>query len=295
MRYTEEEARALVIEAGHKLLETELIARTWGNISCRISETEFIITPSGRAYDNLRPEELVKCKIADCSYEGDIKPSSEKGIHADGYRLRPDCNFIIHTHQFYATIVGVTGDDIQNPFVPCASYGIPSTGKLRRAVAKAVEANPDSKAVLMTRHGAMCMGADYEEAFKVAFDLEEVCKRTYEERCGKFIGKEIDVVSHKRKTLHPPIDDLAQIAGTTIRCVSAGEGDEAVKRALKGRNAVLVCGGEPVCTGPDASAVRMLLEKGCAAACFAGTMKGLSWPDAFLQRTIYVKKYSKRK
>lgn len=293
--YSEKEARELVIVAGHKLLESGLIARTWGNISARISDTEFIITPSGRAYDNLRPEELVKCKIADCSYEGDIKPSSEKGIHADGYRLRPDCNFIIHTHQFYATVVGVKGEDISEPFIPCAGYGIPSTGRLRKAVATAVEKNPGSKAILMTRHGAMCMGSDYEDAFKVAFELEEECKAIYERKAGKLAGHELESVSKKMKTLHPPIDDLAQIAGVTIRCVKSDASSKTLERALKGRNAVLVCGSEPVCTGPDADAVRMLLEKGCAAAVYADTMKGLSLPDALLQRIIYVKKYSKQK
>ena len=58
MAYTEEEARGLIIEAGHRLLETHLVARTWGNISARISDTEFLITPSGRAYETLTEDEL---------------------------------------------------------------------------------------------------------------------------------------------------------------------------------------------------------------------------------------------
>ena len=65
MAYNENEARALVIRAGHLLTERGLIARTWGNISARISDSEFIITPSGLAYDTLRPEQLVRVSIAD--------------------------------------------------------------------------------------------------------------------------------------------------------------------------------------------------------------------------------------
>ena len=68
MGYTEEKARELVIEAGLRLLEEGLIARTWGNISARISEDQFIITPSGLAYETLEPEQLVKVNIMDCSY-----------------------------------------------------------------------------------------------------------------------------------------------------------------------------------------------------------------------------------
>ena len=48
MAYTEQEARKLVVEAGRRLLERGLVARTWGNISARVSDTNFIITPTPR-------------------------------------------------------------------------------------------------------------------------------------------------------------------------------------------------------------------------------------------------------
>jgi len=145
MAYSEEEGKRLVIEAGHRLVEAGLIARTWGNISARISDTEFVITPSGMAYDALTPDKIVKVKIEDCSYEGEIKPSSEKGVHAEGYRLRPDVNFIVHTHQLLATAVSVTGETIAEAntpgyeanyakilgdYVANAEYAISSTKKL---------------------------------------------------------------------------------------------------------------------------------------------------------------------
>ena len=58
MAYEIAEAKRLVIEAGKRLLETGLIARTWGNVSARISDTQFVITPSGRSYENLTPDEI---------------------------------------------------------------------------------------------------------------------------------------------------------------------------------------------------------------------------------------------
>ena len=75
MYYSETEARKLVIEAGLKLVENKLIARTWGNISARISKDEFIITPSGKAYDKLTPADLVRVTVRDASYTGSVKPS----------------------------------------------------------------------------------------------------------------------------------------------------------------------------------------------------------------------------
>ena len=83
MAYTETEARRLVAEAGRILLGEHLVARTWGNISARISEDEIIVTPSGRAYDTLKEEDLVKVNVHDLSYVGTMTPTSEKGMHAD--------------------------------------------------------------------------------------------------------------------------------------------------------------------------------------------------------------------
>ena len=199
MAYEINEAKALVVEAGKKLVESGLIARTWGNVSARISDTQFVITPSGRAYETLTPDEIVVVNIADCEYEGDIKPSSEKGVHADAYKLRPDVDFIIHTHQVNASIISAAGIPIKDipakdakvlgPIVPVGAYGMPSTGALREGVAAAVEANPESKAVIMKHHGALCMGASLDEAFKIAETLEALCAkevgRLTEFACGK--------------------------------------------------------------------------------------------------------------
>jgi L-fuculose-phosphate aldolase len=202
MAYTESEARSLVIRAGLRLVETGLIARTWGNISARISGTQFVVTPSGRAYETLRPEELVVVNIADCSYSGNNKPSSEKGVHADAYRLRPDVNFVIHTHQEAATVAGLTGQSLSGygraceqllgPCVPCAAYGISSTKRLRKNVAAAVAANPGSSSVLMIHHGALCMGKSFEEAFAASSALEDVCRKKIEADCGKEFMQAVD-------------------------------------------------------------------------------------------------------
>ncbi len=194
MAYAIKEAKDLVIQAGKRLADSGLIARTWGNISARISDTQFVITPSGLAYETLTPEQIVVVTIADCSYEGNIKPSSEKGVHADAYRLRREVNFIIHTHQEKASVISMEGENlkIDNPAykkvlgdtVPCAAYGMPSTGKLRKGVADSVSRYPESKAILMKCHGTLCMGNDYEHSFTIAKTLEQFAGERFEKACG---------------------------------------------------------------------------------------------------------------
>ena len=198
------QAKEIVIKAGHELLKAGLIVRTWGNISCRIDDKSFVITPSGKAYDTLTPDDIVLVNIADLSYDGDVKPSSEKGIHASCYQLRPDVNFVIHTHQKNASVVSTLGIDINRvpadyaeligKDVPCASYGLPGQPKLREGVIGAVKRS-ESKAVIMKHHGAVCMGTSYDDAFAVANALEDVCEQFIIERCCDISGKAVETFS----------------------------------------------------------------------------------------------------
>ncbi len=316
MAYTEQQARALVIEAGHRLLAEKLIARTWGNISARISDTQFIITPSGRAYDTLKPDDLVKVNIADCTYEGKYKPSSEKGVHAVAYQLRSDVDFVIHTHQFYAS--AVCAEDKDTPFAPCAAYGLPGTGKLKSAVAQVIHDHPEHKAFLMARHGAVCLGSDFDDAFAVVKNLEDQCKSLFDERVSlskqkpdghfdvnkikglPFVRWENDPFtvewSRRGMPLHAYVDDFAQLVGYSAPICKAKSG--AVGRLLKRHSAVVLADCGAVCTAPtagDALAVSMILQKNCAAALYVSSGRPLPLVDAMLQRVVYLKKYSKQK
>lgn len=257
MFYEENEARRLVIEAGHRLLENKLIARTWGNISARIGADEFVITPSGKGYDTLKPEELVIVKVSDCSWQGDLKPSSEKGVHAAAYGLRADVNFIIHTHQYYASAVAAECRDVS--FAPCASYALPGTDKLMNFVEEKIRENPDKDAFLMARHGALLLAEDMEGAFAKAGELEMFSQRLVEKRVpshDNFMVASINADKVKCSifpcvtVVRDPyimeccqtgvkigsyIDDFAQIVGPDMICV---ENDpETVQRALLGYNA----------------------------------------------------------
>lgn len=187
MAYEIQEAKELVVKAGKELIEKGLIARTWGNVSARISDTQFVITPSGRAYEDLTPDEIVVVNIEDCSHEGDIKPSSEKGVHAAAYRHHPEVDFVIHTHQKAATIVSITGMDVTNVYdefkpvlgdlIPTADYAMSTTDSLRKKVEQCIIDNPSVRAIMLMHHGALTMGNDYDHAFALAENLEACCEK----------------------------------------------------------------------------------------------------------------------
>ncbi|MBQ4092995.1 MAG: class II aldolase/adducin family protein [Firmicutes bacterium] len=190
------EARENVIDMGIKLLQTGLIARTWGNVSSRLDQNHFVITPSGRDYTDLTPEEIVIVNISDGRSWGDVRPSSEKGVHLIGYKNNKKVNFIVHTHQPEASVLAAIGQDVVcdaagiafGDKIPCAAYGFPGSDELRDAVEAAMEEDR-YRIVLMAHHGAVCMGNDHEDALRLAASLEMMAsyriRRAFEEYIGR--------------------------------------------------------------------------------------------------------------
>lgn len=243
------EAKSEVVKAGLELVKSGLIARTWGNVSCRVDDEYFVITPSGRSYESLTPDDIVLVKIEDCSYESEIKPSSEKGIHAMAYKLRSDVNFVIHTHQKNASAVSFLGYDINmvpeesrdiiGSDIPVASYGLPGTGKLRKGVTAAIERS-DSKAIVMAHHGALCMGADYDDAFKVAAELEKVCEKFLLARLEAVSGRVADNIAAVAEHVAEVSEGAKKQAAIFDAYTSERDGDCVVMNPADGGEAVRI-------------------------------------------------------
>ena len=183
-------AKKHIIEVSRELHEIGLLVRTWGNISSRVDEDSFLITPSGIRYEDLTPEMIVQVKIKDLSYNGDYKPSSESKVHAACYKVRKDCGFIVHTHQVYASCAGTLGlkkiktfFDEEDVMIPVASYALPGTDKLAENVKKRLEKYPDHNSIIMANHGTLCLGADSGEAIYEAKVLESICNNFLADIC----------------------------------------------------------------------------------------------------------------
>lgn len=288
MAYQLQEARKLVLSAGHELVREGLIARTWGNISARISETQFVITPTGRAYDTLSENDIVVVNIADLSWEGEILPSSERGVHSQIYQERPDVNFVIHTHQPYASALSVSGEDIRaEELIPCSRYGRNASREIQANMRSAVHGHPGQSGFLMQHHGAVGFGVSKEAAFESCHHLEEISRGWYRKMCGEnlpelpfgylsstpqgdfSVNEDVTgsayvpagrvavlaktpytmLVSAEGKELPAYIEDFAQIAGVSVPCVPSLEDAGAVSAAFRSCDAFLVKGKGALCTG----------------------------------------------
>lgn len=180
---TIEEARVKVCESGKRLLQEGLVARTWGNVSVRVSDKEMIITPSGRPYTELTPADMVLVNFYTLAFEGSIKPSSELKLHCEVYKNRPHIEAVIHTHQMYASIIAAAQKDVAvlDPahqailgakVIKAAPYALPNSKKITFGTEKAIES---ANAALMANHGCVCIGRNLEDVFSVCKTLEEAC------------------------------------------------------------------------------------------------------------------------
>ena len=189
--------RREIIDTGIELLEEKLVARTWGNISARIDVDNYLITPSGLDYTSMREEDIVSVNIKTGEYTGIIRPSGEKGVHSAAYEVFDDVNFVVHTHQTYATAVSLAGFDSLEATagstagsesfditeeeieklggIALAEYGLPGTKEITNACKSALLTGAHT--VLMIHHGVLVLGKDKEEAMKRVKLLESICER----------------------------------------------------------------------------------------------------------------------
>lgn len=77
--------RMCICETGRELLESGLVARTWGNVSARADETHDLVTPSGMDYGSITPEDIALCDLTTGKWTGPRKPSGERAVHALAY------------------------------------------------------------------------------------------------------------------------------------------------------------------------------------------------------------------
>jgi len=173
-----------LIDACIYMAEKNLTLGTWGNISLRDPETGNIyLTPSGMDYYGCVTDDILVYDQAGILICGTRKPSIEKSMHLKILQNRKDINVVIHSHPFYSTVFAITGQPIPaiteefaqviGKDVICAEYALPGTMELADHTLKALG---DRSAVLLTSHGALCVGTNVQSAFIVCEVLEKAAQ-----------------------------------------------------------------------------------------------------------------------
>ncbi len=203
---------------------------TSGNASARLDARRFLITPSGRAYDTMKPVDL-PVMLLDGRWSGSFRPSTEWRFHRDIFARRPDVGAIVHAHSSFATalaclrldvpsfhyMVAVAGGDS----IRCAPYATFGTQALSDHALAALE---DRKACLLANHGLIATGATPQKALALAIEVETLCgmylrARAVAEPTRLSKGEMAHVIELFRTYGTPafPDDELRRVAPAKLR------------------------------------------------------------------------------
>lgn len=188
-----EQLKEQVCKANLLLPQHNLVVFTWGNVSGIDRESGlFVIKPSGIAYDELTPDDMVVVNLKGEKLEGKLNPSSDTATHCELYNHFQSIGGVVHTHSRWATIwaqagrgipaYGTTHGDYFYGEIPCTRSMTPKeiageyeveTGKVIVETFNGI--NPeDIPAVLVKSHGPFTWGKDCEEAVHNSVVLEEL-------------------------------------------------------------------------------------------------------------------------
>ena len=158
-----------------------------GNISVRYQEG-FLITPSGMAYDRLKPEHIVLVDLqGNC--DDALNPSSEWRMHCDIYANRAEAGAVLHAHSTFATALSCLREDIPafhymiavagGNSIRCADYALFGTQALSDNMLTALD---ERSACLLGTHGMICFHDNLDRALWLGIEVETLAKQYWHAR-----------------------------------------------------------------------------------------------------------------
>jgi len=160
-----------VLAAAKDMLRLNLTAGTSGNVSARLDEGLFVITPSSIPYDTMTLDDLCVIDATGEKVEGAQSPSSEKLVHLACYKRFPEVQSVIHAHPVYASMFAVARQPIPSAIdefavyvggdVPVAEYAMTGSPELGE---NAADCLVSVGSALLANHGTVTVSESPEKA-----------------------------------------------------------------------------------------------------------------------------------
>ncbi|MFV0131336.1 L-ribulose-5-phosphate 4-epimerase [Streptomyces sp. HMX112] len=181
--------RRQVSDLHQDLVRYRLVVWTAGNVSARVpGEDLMVIKPSGVAYDELAPDNMILCDLDGNVVEGEYAPSSDTAAHAYVYRHMPEVGGVVHTHSTYASAWAARGEAVPcvltamadefGAEIPVGPFALIGDDSIGRGIVETLRGHR-SPAVLMKSHGVFTIGRDARAAVKAAVMCEDVARTVH--------------------------------------------------------------------------------------------------------------------
>ena len=178
--------RDQIARVGASLFDRGLTAGSSGNISVRLPDGGWLMTPTNVSLGSLDPARLAHFDASGRHLSGDA-PTKEAFLHFSMYSERGDAQAVVHLHSSHATAVSILRDvdpaDVMPaltayyimrvgrlPLVPYFAPGDPDLAHAVRALAS------QHHAVLLANHGPVIAGTSLDAAQYAVEELEEAAK-----------------------------------------------------------------------------------------------------------------------
>ena len=155
-----------------RMYEGKYIVGTEGNLSVKLSNGNFAITPSGLNKGFISEDDIVICDRNGNKIEGNHQPSSEYRLHLTVYNNRKDIYAICHGHPPFSTAFACAGKPLNKALlpeilltlgaVPLVDYATPGSEKLSEYLKVYLDRYD---AFLLESHGLLTLGKSLDEAF----------------------------------------------------------------------------------------------------------------------------------
>lgn len=169
---TEIQIRQKMVEVCRRLYGRNMLAAADGNVSFRLRDNYVLFTPTGQQKAFIDPAEIAVANADGQVFSG--APSGEKLMHLEIYRLCREARAIIHAHPPHAIAWSLARPELEElpnnhlsetilgaGRVPVVPYARPTTDQMGIALRPFL---PQHRALILSRHGALCWGEDLDEA-----------------------------------------------------------------------------------------------------------------------------------
>lgn len=178
--------REEICRYGRSLFERGLTPGSSGNISLRLDDGGWLVTPTNASLGFLDPARLSRLDAAGALVSGD-KPTKEIPLHSALYETRESARAVVHLHSTHAVALTMLPEiDPRAALPPMTPYYLMRAGQTALvpyyrpgdpAVADAIRGLAGKySSVLLANHGPVVAGDSLEAAVFATEELEETAK-----------------------------------------------------------------------------------------------------------------------
>ena len=182
----EADARDAICRLGASIFARGLTFGSSGNISVRLEDGGWLMTPTNSSLGELDPARLTRLDDQGAVLSGDA-PTKEEFLHRVMYEGRPDAKAVVHLHSTHSVAVSCLADvDPADVLPPITAYYVMRIGRLPlvpyfppgdRRLAEAVRPLVGKHhAVLLANHGPVVAGTSLAAASGAMEELEETAR-----------------------------------------------------------------------------------------------------------------------